>query len=212
MAIWHYRGDRGLGGVRPPSWPPAAGAKDAQTDEPLTDYYSTGAEAMAYYLLGPRGQGFIVKQSGMTKSIAPHHLAAADEIRTVFDTSIKSDGNWMGVSPAPTAEQGHRRVFVDKYSSLNKPDQAEKTRPILYWSAYNDVDADGNYYRLSDNEAIVKNVSGQFHWSKADYAVAFKKSMKYRGDRYLKSFVLQSAGEDRMFMTDDDVLVWDEDH
>jgi prepilin-type N-terminal cleavage/methylation domain-containing protein len=207
MGIWAYRNEKSLGGSIPPSQPPAPAAVDIDGN-PLTGYYSTGAEALAYYMLGPAGKGFKIVDMGIQGHVDPKYGASAEEVRLSHDASIKTGGNWMGLSSAPAAD-APRRVFVDKYSSTSSSSQVEKTRPILYWAARSVPDAD-NYYVLSDNEDIVKNVNGPYTWSQSDYATAFKERMKYQNDRYLDGFILQSAGEDRMFMTPDDIIEFTE--
>jgi hypothetical protein len=117
----------------------------------------------------------------------------------------------MGLTPAPGSGYGGR-VFVDAYSRSDRP---EDVRPILFFAATDAARAAspcGNPFTLADNEAILRNRTGGRPWAPADYAARFDKYLRYSDviDEYVDGFVLISAGPDRQFFTDDDIIVYAE--
>jgi prepilin-type N-terminal cleavage/methylation domain-containing protein len=210
MAIWSYAGEVRLGRAIPPSLPPTVpppsdAPKDVNTGQTLDKFYTTGAEALFYYLQGGGGRGFKITWNGVESVVGPFYGASPDEVRLSYDAAIKSGGNWMGMANAPTSSAS-RRVFVDKYSTLYGSQQAQLTRPVLYWAARPITAAGGNPYVLADNEEIIQNVNGAYRWSNADYKAQFDAKLQYKGGTYLSGTVLVSPGLDRKYMTDDDIV------
>jgi hypothetical protein len=211
MAIWSYAGEVRLGRAIPPSLPPTIPAPsgaptDINTGQTLDKFYTTGAEALFYYLQGGGGRGFNVTWNGVSSTIGPYYGASPEEVRKSYDTAIKSGGNWMGLTTNAPTSSSDRRVFVDKYSTHYDPQQAQLTRPILYWAARPGAAAAGNPYVLADNEEIIQNVNGPYKWSDTGYAAQFDAKVRYKDGTYLSGTVLVSPGLDRKYMTDDDIV------
>jgi prepilin-type N-terminal cleavage/methylation domain-containing protein len=198
--IWTYAADNRVGATYFPSnWT-------------LEKRYQTGAEMLAYFLLGPEGRGLEVERYGIPNICGPYYPAAPDEVREVYASTseIGSTGpNWLNLPSVGTDYEG--RVFVDRYSTTYTEHQAEKTRPILFFAAGTPAES-GNPFLIEDNDQIIKNKAGGFEWASAEYnrnpAVTFDKYLR-RNDtlgEYVDGFVLMSAGADRQYFTEDDIL------
>lgn len=203
MAIWAYASEVRMGRAAPPS------------DMTLLNRYQTGAECLAYFLLGPAATGHTVTLHGVTSTVQPFYTARPEEMRRTYDTRVESIGpNWMGL-PDVTSDSNQGRVFVDSYSTMFGPHQAERTRPILYFAARPTAAADGNPYTLADNEGnfVNRNLPDSdppdpLDWAADDYAAKFNAKMQYdkEAGTYIRGFILMSAGPDRRFFTDDDIM------
>lgn len=199
MAIWDYASDPRMGRTIPPS------------DLTLANRFQTGIECLTYYLLGPNATGHSVERHGVTSTAGPFYTARPEEVRRTYASGIGPIGpNWMGLPDVTSSNTG--RVFVDTYSSTFKPHQAERTRPILYFARQPLAAAGANPYLLADNENIIKNNKGGYDWAPDNYAALFDTTMQHdkQAGTYIRGFVLMSAGPDRRYFTDDDIVLFTE--
>ncbi|MCK5712649.1 MAG: type II secretion system protein [Hyphomicrobiaceae bacterium] len=200
MAIRGYSLDVRVGRVIPPS----DRTCDDRTSDPMArGCYRTGAESLAHFLLGPDATGHSVIRLDMPVAVPPFY--PAEEIRRSYAPGIGTD--WLGLGYAELDDGYFGRVFVATYSTTNDADQAKMTRPILNFAARPTAAVGTNPYAIDDNKKIIENNRGGFDWAPSDYAAKFNEKMRDPdlGD-YVRGFVLLSAGQDREYFTDDDIV------
>lgn len=201
MAIWDYSVEMRTGGVIPPS----NQHNDDRTTDPTRGCYQTGSESLAHFLLGPDATGHQVEHLGISSVVLPFYGARVEEVRRSYDPDIGDD--WLGLG-YPSLNSGYfGRVFVDTYSTTVVGDQAKATRPILYFAADPTVAVGTNPYAIDDNREIIENDKGGFDWADDDYGDEFnEKMMDTKLGDFASGFVLLSAGKDRVYFTDDDIV------